>query len=167
MNINGYTLKAVKHFMGNEGYGFSANLYYNNKKIGEVTDTANGSCEIDIYLDMKHEAEHGKNLDTDFIERLYRLGDQEKSFKDMMKKTPDKALICVTFSKPTKNGDYYLEYHGSKGMTEEIFTEWHEKINSGGQIEKIEIFTSLDDFNIQDAGLSEDLLQQQNGMTMS
>ena len=165
MNINGYTLKTVKNFMGREGYGFSANLYYNGKRIGEVTDTANGSGEIDIYLDMDSRDQH-KEVDTDFLERLYLLHSQEKSFKAKIKAGVDKALICVAFSEPTKDWNYYLEYTGGKSMTEDAFTAWYNKNGVGGTIEKIDIFTSLDDFNIQDTAVSENLSPQDNGMEM-
>ena len=166
MNINGYTLKSVKNFMGREGYGFSANLYHNGKRIGEVTDTANGSGEIDIYLDMDCRDQH-KNVDTDFLERLYLLHGQEKSFKAKTKSGLDKALICVAFSEPTTDWNYYLEYTGSKSMTEDVFITWYNKNGVGGTIEKIDIFTSLDDFNIQDTAESENLSPQEDGMTMS
>ena len=165
MNINGYTLKSIKNFMGREGYGFNANLYHNGKKIGEVTDPANGSGEIDIYLDSSYRGQH-ENVDTDFLERLYLLNDQEKAFKSMMKKEPEKVLIGVTFSEHTDDYNYYLEFSGSKNMTEESFAAWYEKNGKGGTIEKVDIFKSLDDFNIQDTAESEDMSQKDDGMTM-
>ncbi len=44
-----YTVKNVKNFQGREGYGFECSLYKDGKKIGTVTDTANGGM-IDFYL---------------------------------------------------------------------------------------------------------------------
>lgn len=37
-----YAVKSVKSFVGNEGYGFNANLYRNGKKIGFCYDDAGG-----------------------------------------------------------------------------------------------------------------------------
>ena len=45
-----YSVKNVKSFMGREGYGYSCTLYKYGKKIGTVTDTADGG-EADLYLD--------------------------------------------------------------------------------------------------------------------
>ena len=165
MNINGYTLKAIKTFMGNEGKGFNANLYHNGKKIGEVTDTANGCCEIDVYIDMQMQKQH-RDIDTDFLERLYLLHTQERGFKDMLKAKASEALICVKLSKPTPDGDCYVEYFGNKTLTKNAFIDWYEKEGRGGTIESVEIFTSPDDFNIQDVADSEDLSPQEDGMTM-
>ena len=51
---NYYAVKNVKSFMGREGLGFECSLYKNNKRIGTVTDTANGGM-IDFYLDKGEE----------------------------------------------------------------------------------------------------------------
>jgi hypothetical protein len=45
----GYAVKNVTSFQGREGIGFEASVYLDGKKIGKVTDTANGG-EIDFYL---------------------------------------------------------------------------------------------------------------------
>ncbi len=45
-----YTVKNVKNFQGREGTGFECSLYKDGKKIGTVTDIANGG-EVDFYLD--------------------------------------------------------------------------------------------------------------------
>ena len=44
-----YTVKGVKGFRGREGHGFECSLYSDGRKIGTVTDTANGG-EINFYL---------------------------------------------------------------------------------------------------------------------
>lgn len=41
---HGYTVKGVKSFRGNEGYGFNATLYKDGKAIAFVYDDANGGC---------------------------------------------------------------------------------------------------------------------------
>ena len=37
-SIKGVTLKAIKSFNGHDGQGFNANIYLDNKKIGEISD---------------------------------------------------------------------------------------------------------------------------------
>jgi quinol monooxygenase YgiN len=39
-----YTVKNVKSFRGNEGYGFNATLYRGDKRVALVMDDANGGC---------------------------------------------------------------------------------------------------------------------------
>ena len=38
----GFTFKALRRWNGNEGTGFTANLYHNNRKVAEVRDDAWG-----------------------------------------------------------------------------------------------------------------------------
>ncbi len=45
-----YSVKNVKSFMGMEGLGYECSLYLDGKKIGTVTDTANGGI-ADFYLE--------------------------------------------------------------------------------------------------------------------
>ena len=54
-----YAVKNVKTFMGREGHGYECSLYKDGKKIGTVTDTANGG-EVDFYLNDGEK----KNLDV-------------------------------------------------------------------------------------------------------
>ena len=42
-----FSVKSVKTFMGREGYGVNANIYYQNRKIGHIIDSGNGGC-LDI-----------------------------------------------------------------------------------------------------------------------
>jgi len=49
-----YSVKNIKSFTGREGLGFECTLYKDGKKIGTVTDTANGG-EVDFYLDKGEE----------------------------------------------------------------------------------------------------------------
>lgn len=44
-----YTVKNVKSFQGREGTGYECSLYKDGKRIGKVTDTADGG-EADFYL---------------------------------------------------------------------------------------------------------------------
>jgi len=54
--IKGITIKGLKTFMGQEGQGFSGNIYLDGKKIGTVTDAAYGGC-YDYYFDKGKEKE--------------------------------------------------------------------------------------------------------------
>lgn len=47
-----YTVKNVKSFTGREGYGYSCSLYKDGKRIGTVTDTADGG-PADLYLNSR------------------------------------------------------------------------------------------------------------------
>ena len=42
-----FQVKGVKTFIGREGYGINANLYYENKKVAFLRDGGNGGC-LDI-----------------------------------------------------------------------------------------------------------------------
>ena len=42
-----FSVKSVKTFMGREGIGVNANIYYQNRKIGHIIDSGNGGC-LDI-----------------------------------------------------------------------------------------------------------------------
>ena len=168
MNINGYSIKAVNSLEGRNGVGFSANLYYKNKQIGSITDTADGSGEIGVYMNSvtNHEI-HDQIVDSDFAERLFYLHCDEKSFKNMVKKGHGEALISVTMSEPTKDWQISLEYHSqNKLIQEDDFREWYNKNGKGGVIEKVEIYTRLDDFNIQEPKQAQDLSSQDDEMKM-
>lgn len=48
-----YSVKNVKSFTGREGYGFEASLYKHGKRVGSITDVADGSGQLQY--NMKHE----------------------------------------------------------------------------------------------------------------
>ena len=50
INNSKFSIKAIKTFVGREGYGINANLYYNNKKVAFLLDSGNGGC-LDIDWD--------------------------------------------------------------------------------------------------------------------
>ena len=51
--LNKYTVKTVKTFIGQEGHGFNANLYRNNKKVAFVRDDASGGSYAYDWVDYK------------------------------------------------------------------------------------------------------------------
>lgn len=52
---HGYTVKGVKSFRGNKGYGFNATLYKDGKAIAFVYDDANGGCYMYEWKDKAAE----------------------------------------------------------------------------------------------------------------
>tara|TARA_R100000995_G_C3460548_1_gene112896 strand:+ start:457 stop:1041 length:585 start_codon:yes stop_codon:yes gene_type:complete len=64
-----FSVKSVKTFMGREGYGVNANMYFKNKKIGHIIDSGNGGClDIEYYVGNKWMR---KNTDVDkFLSEL-------------------------------------------------------------------------------------------------
>jgi hypothetical protein len=68
-----FSVKSVKTFMGREGYGVNANIYYQNRKIGHIIDSGNGGClDISYYkkVNGKDKWMH-KNRDVDkFVTEL-------------------------------------------------------------------------------------------------
>ena len=64
-----FSVKSVKTFMGREGIGINANMYFKNKKIGHIIDSGNGGClDIEYYIGDKWTS---KNPDVDkFLSKL-------------------------------------------------------------------------------------------------
>ena len=47
-----FQVKGVKTFIGREGYGVNANLYYKGKKVAFILDSGNGGClDVDWIVD--------------------------------------------------------------------------------------------------------------------
>ena len=157
MTINGYTLKSVRFFDGRNFIGFTANLYYGGKKIGQVTDTGNGCADpdfdIELYLDDKYREEYSNKITPALIQQLCDLYESEKDFKNLIKKHASGTLVCLYLSEPNKAGRHYAQYPMPRTITKDEFLELYEREGQGGKIEKIEVYNSLDDFNIHDPEL--------------
>lgn len=109
--IKGVQLKSVKTFESRNGYGFSANLYINNKKVGVVGDEGRGG-ETDISIIKKEDRETfyqivqqyyqenpaDSNASYDFVEELLGLSEMEKIFKNNLKKGFT-ALVDLRYTK--------------------------------------------------------------------
>lgn len=53
-NINGIEIKAIKTFLGTEGYARQGNVYLDKKKIGFFSEDGNGGCDwIDFECDKE------------------------------------------------------------------------------------------------------------------
>jgi len=143
MKLNGYTLKAVKTMETMDGIAYSGNIYFDNKKIGIAHNGGYGGS-TDVHLSPEHH-NHYPALNEDFVERLFTLCDYEKIFKAEMKKQQNKAVAFVTYS------DYFdLSYYtlGQNGNEEGLRAHIQKNNPERGDIESIEIFRTLDDFNI-------------------
>jgi hypothetical protein len=101
--IAGIELKAVKQFVGHDGYGFEATVYMDGKRIGHAFDGAYGG-EIELRIDRPFDEEYTKRAAAYFaknptvyaenvyaqrtwlLEELLRLKEIEKVFKKNIKK---------------------------------------------------------------------------------
>ena len=74
-----FSVKAVKTFMGMEGTGVNANIYFKNRKIGDVIDSGNGGeLRIKYYIG---ESWMHKNKDvTEFLNTLPKHTFEEKGY---------------------------------------------------------------------------------------
>lgn len=50
-----YTVKGVKSFQGREGLGYECSVYKDGKRIGTVTDVANGGGQLQMNLKTREE----------------------------------------------------------------------------------------------------------------
>ena len=137
-----YSVKNIKSFQGMEGTGFSCSLYLDNKKIGTVTDTANGGM-IDFYFDSVEEenkldefcltlpqwgAEYGdKRYDTDkdiYVTNLVSKFEETKKVKRwcrtkiVFKLDEDKkgSYQIIPHKYTTKIATALREKHEGKGL---------------------------------------------------
>lgn len=161
-SIKGYSLKAIKTFLGQEGYGFSANIYLNKKKIGFVYDNADGgqlSINIDnaLYGDFetavkKYYVEHPATFEGEdmFIEELFALTEQEKDYKKMVKKGYP-VFMVVSYEKRNARPDELfgrgLKPDRSMGIrslddVEDVKQDFPDAV-------EFHVYKSLEDFNIE------------------
>lgn len=163
--IYNFELKGVKSI--NED-GFSANLYFNNKKIGSYIDNNDETLptikfeqklsqenisqllnEIKSFYE-KNPKEMISNTDEyliiEFVEELYRLRELETIFKKLNKKEHT-SLIELRFS---KRASYISDYQrediclSTTRLDEEFETKLFEKYKPA----EYTVYKSLDDFNI-------------------
>jgi hypothetical protein len=95
-----FCVKSVKTFMGREGYGVNANMYYKNRRIGHIIDSGNGGClDITYYVKVNGKEEWSlKNSDVDnFVSKLSNFDEE-----DMWNALIDEYLLMVDFKKAMK-----------------------------------------------------------------
>ena len=86
-SIKGFQLKNVKQTLGREGYGCTATMYLNGKKIGTYADYGDGGCEDVCYVSkvaeeemMKVIIEYAKIRPNEFVINLYH--ERPQQFKE-------------------------------------------------------------------------------------
>lgn len=127
--INKVELKGVKPTLGREGYGFTANVYHNNKNVGSVADYGDGAICLNISLQKGKEEElkeiakayykkyptYGVGTHSDdfiltcFFQELHELKEHETTFKKNVKKGYKKLLVLSQAKRgedPTKDTSY-------------------------------------------------------------
>lgn len=136
---HGYTVKGVKNFRGNEGYGFNATLYRDGKAIAFVIDDANGGCYSYEWKDKAEEAildayvktlptrhEYGMDLTVDADWFVSDLVDDFNLEKDAAKLTKGKVAIL-------KGGKIYT-IKAPNGTVTPQFLELVAKKNAGARV---------------------------------
>ena len=142
MKLNGYTLKAVKTVSTLDGVNYWGNIYFENKKIGIAHNDGNGGM-TNVRL-LPEYRDHYSVLNEDFVERLFTLNDYEKIFKSETKNKPDKIIAFVTYANYFDLSYYVCGQNANEqGLRTHIQKEYPER-----EIETIEFFRSLDDFNV-------------------
>lgn len=145
MNLNGYTLKAVKTMETPDGISFSGNIYFSNKKIGTAYNGGFGGM-TDVHL-LPDYRDHYSVLNEDFVERLFTLHDYEKIYKAELRKSPNMGVVFVTYNNP-----FDLRYVLFKqDKTSDEVQSHIQKTSNGKEIEAVELFRSLDDFNVTES----------------
>lgn len=167
--IYGFSFKKVKTFVGEEGVGFTADMYFDKKKIALVYDYSTGAgtdfrWEIAIpeekrkeYLELVgkyyedspkylyYKTPEGKFIE--FIDELYELHDLEKTYKKVAKKQDGKCVLWVLShdkrdAEPTSFG------------SDKIFTSiqysdaLEKKLKEEHNPAEITVYQSLGDFTI-------------------
>ena len=129
--IKNVELKAIKKTIGREGDGFTANVYYNKKKVGSVADYGDGAISLSVYIDkdkqeelkkiaIDYYKEHPKyyvdiNSDrvlSDFLSELHELKFYEDVYKKNLKKGWQKLLVLAHTNRneyPFKDTEYAYE----------------------------------------------------------
>ena len=95
-----FSVKSVKTFMGREGYGVNANIYYKNRKIGHIIDSGDGGClDITYYTKVNGKDKWSfKNPDVDSF--VSKLSDHDE--EDMWNALINEYLLMADFKKAMK-----------------------------------------------------------------
>ena len=109
-SIKGFQMKNVKNILGREGYGCSATMYLNGKKIGTYVDYGDGAMEEVDYVSKEAEIEmtkviiaYAKEHPNDFIinlykERLQQFKEECERFKKYHPYIPDEDITIETMA---------------------------------------------------------------------
>lgn len=109
-SIKGFQMKGVKNILGREGYGCTASLYLNGKKIGTYEDYGDGAPEEVDYVSKEAEADmmrviiaYAKEHPNNYIINLYkeRPAQYERTceiFKKYHPYIPDEDITIETMA---------------------------------------------------------------------
>ena len=154
--IKGFQMKNIKNIPGREGYGCSATLYLNNKKIGTFADYGDGGPEVVEYISEEAEADmmrviiaHAKEVKNEFIINLYKhnpqMFDREcERFKKAHPYIPDEDITMETMA--SNSIVYIVEDFLRLQDLEKQFKKYKKKGYEIIRDENGKIYSSLDDF---------------------
>ena len=109
-SIKGFQMKNVKNTLGREGYGCTATMYLNGKKIGTYADYGDGAMEEVEYISKEAKEEmmkviiaHAKENPNDFVINLYKERPQQykeecERFKKQHPYIPDEDITIQTMA---------------------------------------------------------------------
>jgi len=145
MNCYGYGLKEVHMMETPRDISYSGDIYYSGKQIGSAYNGGYGGM-TEVTLDPAFSA-HEEVLNESFVERLFTLNDYERVFMDMVADKTEKGLVVVNYTNPfdikflTCSRDAAME----KIVKSVMFSD------DARQVDSIEVFRSLQDFNIDES----------------
>jgi len=103
IKLSDYSLKAVKTFVGRDGYGLNANLYKGKKKVATILDTGDGG-EMDInWVDFKEDEVEITETGFSGEKNTYPGTPEQKILIDLISKEP-----------PQKYGEEYSKVLGEE-----------------------------------------------------
>ena len=109
-SIKGFQMKNVKNTLGREGYGCTATMYLNGKKIGTYADYGDGALEDVEYVSKEAEADmmrviiaYAKEHPDNYIINLYKERPQQfkeecERFKKYHPYIPDEDITIETMA---------------------------------------------------------------------
>lgn len=143
MQINKYTIKSIKTMKTMDGMAYTGNIYFENKKVAIAQNSGDGSCTM-VYTLIDHDI-HRPILTEEFVERLFTLADYEKLFKDNAKKRALCGIAIVTYATHPFEMDCLST---TPTVTMEQIRTFVGEQHPKRIIKEIEIFRSLEDFNV-------------------
>ena len=109
-SIKGFQMKNVKRILGREGYGCTATMYLQGKKIGTYVDYGDGALEDVVYVSKEAEMEmmkviiayakeHPNKLIIDlYKERPQQFKEECERFKKYYPYIPDEDITIETMA---------------------------------------------------------------------
>lgn len=125
-NINGIEIKAIKTFLGTEGYARQGNVYLDKKKIGFFSEDGNGGCDW-IYFECDKEIKelffsrvraHYKNYPALDYMKIYNM-----TMEEYVKQ--ENKLPVTTYEQ--ESNDIIVEYFMKKLLNLREFEQYYRK----------------------------------------